>query len=91
MHISHILYNDGHKSFQENFRPYVLENRSLPTLSRDVLIVLRAMLPDVEVHAISLHEGDECTCDSDFVCQILNLTMMSCRNGWRATTCVVLD
>ena len=52
------------------------------------------MLPDVEILEISLHEGDEYTCDSDLACQNLkltNVTMMSCRNGWCSTTHVVLD
>ena len=80
--------------FQDNFCPEDVPYNSLPTLSRDVL---RAMLPDVELHEMSLHEGHEIKslsdCDSDSACQTLKLTtgMMSCRNGWRSTTHVVLD
>ena len=52
---------------------------------RRYCVAVCAMLPDVEIHEISLHEGDECTCDSDLACQTLKLTMMSCRNGWWST------
>ena len=52
--------------FQDNFCPEDIPYNSLPTLSRDVL---RVMLPDVELHEMSLHEGHEfkllLDCDSD--------------------------
>ena len=86
LHFVHILHivsqfvcTYAYNSFQEDFCPEDVPYSSLPTLSKSVL---RAMLPDVEIHEISLHEGDECTCDSDLACQTLNRTMMSCRNGW---------
>ena len=78
MHILHIKYTEAKKSSQEKFCPEDVQYSSLPTLSKDVL----SSMPDVELHEISLHEGDECTWDSFFACQTLKSTMMSCRNGW---------
>ena len=55
----HIVYVDAYCSiymFQDTFCPEDVPYNSLPTLSRDVL---RAMLPDVELHEMSLHEGHE--------------------------------
>ena len=49
---------------------------------RRYCVAVCAMLPDVEIHEISLHEGDKCTCNSDLDCHTLKHTMMSCRNGW---------
>ena len=40
---------------------------SLPTLSKNGLIGLCTMLPDVKVNEITLDEGDGCT--SDLACQ----------------------
>lgn len=56
----HILFfgSDTNKPFQDGFSSEDVPYSSLPTLSKDVL---RAMLPDVEINEISLHEGDACT------------------------------
>ena len=62
------------------FLPKDEQYSSFPIWSKDIL---RAMLPDVAVNEISLHEGDSCTCN--LACQTLRLTTMSCKNGLWST------
>ena len=78
----HILRycSDAYASFRDCFCPEDVQYSSLPTFSKDVL---RAMLPSVEINAISLHEGDGCTCD--LACQILGFTTIHL--SWEPSSC----
>ena len=70
MQILHIVCTYAYNNFQGYFCREDVPYSSLPTLSK---VVLCATLPDIEIHEISLHEGDECTCDSDLACQTLKI------------------
>ena len=55
MQILHIVCIYAYNNFQEDFCPEDVQYSSLPILSKDLL---RAMLSNVKVNEISLHEGD---------------------------------